>query len=96
MLNGCERQSVSRIGLKRHCNKLPILILTLELWLGLSASVVGQAITTEGQPAYKLNPVVVTATASPTTLNNTTASVTIITREEIEAQHAVSVVEVLR
>lgn len=44
----------------------------------------------------ELDPVVVTATATPTKLSNITASVTIITQEEIEARHADNLVELLQ
>lgn len=72
-----------------------ILILT-GLVIATSTDVFCQTKSPEGEEAIELEPVVVTATATPTTLGNTTASVTVITREQIEAQHAVSVVELLR
>lgn len=53
-----------------------------------------------GQPTEKapiqLEPVIVSATVTPTPLGRTSASVTVITREQIEAQQARSVIDLLR
>src|SRR5687768_13354936 len=53
-----------------------------------------------GQPTQKrviqLDPVVVSATVAPTLLERTSASVTVITREQIEAQQAPNVIDLLR
>ena len=43
-----------------------------------------------------LEPMVVTATVTPTPLSQSTASVTVISQEQIAAQHATSVIDVLR
>jgi outer membrane cobalamin receptor len=51
---------------------------------------------TGGDEPSTLEPVVVTATVVPTLLNQTTASVTVISRGQIEAQQAVSVTDLLR
>jgi len=51
---------------------------------------------TSGDKALELEPVVVTATVAPTPLGRTTAPVTVISREQIEAQQATSVTELLR
>ncbi|HSE83107.1 MAG TPA: TonB-dependent receptor [Thermodesulfobacteriota bacterium] len=75
---------------------IKFLILILGIWPGLAVIVTDRAVATEEEPSHELEPVVVTATSSPTTITDVTSSVTIITREQIEAQHAVSVVEVLK
>lgn len=75
---------------------IKLLILSLEFWLGITATAISQETPMEKEQPRVLEPVIVTATASPTRLSDTTASVTVITREQIEAQHAVSVIEVLR
>jgi len=51
---------------------------------------------TQSEQAESLDPVVVTGTSLPRTLSQSTASVTVITREEIEARQADSVSELLR
>jgi vitamin B12 transporter len=48
------------------------------------------------EKALELEPVVVTATVAPTPLGRTTAPVTVISREQIAAQQATSVTELLR
>ena len=75
---------------------IKLLILSLEFWLGITATAISQETPMEKEQPRVLEPVIVTATASPTRLSDTTASVTVITREQIEAQHAVRVIEVLR
>ena len=42
----------------------------------------------EHDPIEQLDPIVITATASPTTLSQAPAAVTIISREQIAQQHA--------
>ena len=68
--------------------------LAFVLGLGLSASASGQLTVSESP--HELEPVEVTATAIPTALSLIPSSVTIISREQIEAQQSQSVVEVLR
>jgi outer membrane cobalamin receptor len=48
------------------------------------------------QPALELDPVVISATVAPTPLGRASASVTVITREQIDAQEARSVIDLLR
>jgi iron complex outermembrane receptor protein/vitamin B12 transporter len=49
-----------------------------------------------GQPPLTLDPVVVTATVAPLSLSQTAASVTVIDRQQIDAQRAASVIDLLR
>lgn len=50
----------------------------------------------DGEPARTLEPVVVTGTVNPASVSQTPASVTVITREEIEERNASSVAELLQ
>jgi TonB-dependent Receptor Plug Domain len=64
-------------------------------WGGGAADTLGQGrVPTE--KALELEPMVVTATVAPTPLGRTTAPVTVISREQIAAQQATSVTELLR
>ena len=69
------------------------------MWLMLGLGWLWVAPAT-GQPTQKrviqLDPVVVSATVAPTLLERTSASVTVITREQIEAQQAPNVIDLLR
>jgi vitamin B12 transporter len=56
----------------------------------------GQPTPATTEQPLQLNPVVVTATVVPTPLYDATASVTVISRQQIEAQRAASVTELLR
>src|SRR5438552_3766778 len=49
-----------------------------------------------GENTLAMEPVVVTVTVAPTPLGRTTAPVTVISREQIEAQQVESVTELLR
>ena len=61
---------------------------------GWAADTLGQGRAPTEQ-ALELEPIVVTATVAPTPLGRTTAPVTVISREEIAAQQATSVTELL-
>ncbi|MEZ4546331.1 MAG: TonB-dependent receptor plug domain-containing protein [Thermodesulfobacteriota bacterium] len=50
----------------------------------------------EGEPPRSLEPVVVTGTLNPASLSQTPASVTVITREQIEERNPSSVAEILQ
>jgi outer membrane cobalamin receptor len=65
------------------------------LWVA-GSGVLAQEQTRTGEPSVTLEPMVVTATAVPTPLSQTSASVAVITRQQIEARQAVSVTELLR
>ena len=69
--------------------------LWLTLWIvGLA---LGIAVRAAGQTApIELDPLVVSATVAPAPLSQTTASVTILSRDHIEVQQAASVTELLR
>jgi len=69
--------------------------LALILGHGWGVDAVGQA-TAPTEKALAMEPVVVTATVVPTPLGRTTAPVTVISREQIAAQQAESVIELLR
>lgn len=74
--------------------------LAFGLLLGLAGGWVTHAAaqpapSTAEQP-LRLNPVVVTATVAPTPLHDATASVTVISRQQIDARHASSVTDLLR
>ena len=73
-----------------------ILLLIVALELGSATRVPGQNSTTTERPPSNLEPVVVTATVVPTPLSQTTASVTVISRQQIEAQQAIAVTDLLR
>ncbi len=60
-----------------------------------AAASYGQDEIPQGPAPETLEPVVVTGTAYPTALSKSTASVTVITQDEIEASHAESVGELL-
>ena len=62
---------------------------------GWAVDTSGQA-RVSGENPLAMEPVVVTATVAPTPLGRTTAPVTVISREEIEAQQVESVTELLR
>jgi len=64
--------------------------------LSLATSALSQAQRTATQAPQELEPMVITATLTPTPLSRTTASVTVISREQIAAQKAASVTELLR
>lgn len=68
------------------------------LWLGLLASVgaAGRGEVQQDRAPLELAPVVVTGTVVPTPLSQTTTSMTVISREQIEAQQETSVIELLR
>lgn len=74
--------------------------LAFGLLLGLAGGWVtradGQPVPSTTEQPLQLNPVVVTATVAPTPLHDATASVTVISRQQIEAQQASSVTELLR
>ncbi|MCZ6875214.1 MAG: TonB-dependent receptor plug domain-containing protein, partial [bacterium] len=74
--------------------------LTLGLLLGLvcgrATLAAGQTTPSTVEQPLQLDPVVVTATVAPTSLRHSTASVTVISRQQIEAQKALSVTELLR
>ena len=63
--------------------------------VGVGADTLGQG-RAPSEKALELEPVVVTATLAPTPLGRTTAPVTVISREQITAQQATSVTELLR
>jgi vitamin B12 transporter len=92
----------SGLGLPRHAatkrrqwrGRHALVVLTL--WLGCATGVAAQSRATGGDGPSTLEPVVVTATVVPTPLSQTTASVTVISRGQIEAQQAVSVTDLLR
>ena len=65
------------------------------LVLGWNADTLGQG-RTPSEKALALEPVIVTATVAPTPLGRTTAPVTVISREQIAAQQATGVTELLR
>lgn len=64
------------------------------LWVAGTRGSYSQVVSPDNEEA--LDPVVVTGTAYPTTLGRSTASVTVITREEIEARRADTVSELLQ
>jgi vitamin B12 transporter len=71
-------------------------LVMLTLWLVCATGVAAQSRVTGEDAPSTLEPVVVTATVVPTPLSQTTASVTVISRGQIEAQQAVSVTDLLR
>ncbi|MDH3599563.1 MAG: TonB-dependent receptor [Candidatus Tectomicrobia bacterium] len=73
-----------------------IAYLVLLCILGLAPSALSQAQRTTDQAPQELEPMVITATLTPTPLSRTTASVTLISREQIAAQKAESVTDLLR
>ena len=66
------------------------------LMLGLGWLWVAPATGQQAQRRIQLDPIVVSATVAPTLLERTSASVTVITREQIEAQQAPGVIDLLR
>lgn len=64
--------------------------------LGLAPSALSQGQSPADQVPQELEPMVITATLTPTPLSRTTASVTVISREQIAVQKAESVTELLR
>jgi outer membrane cobalamin receptor len=70
--------------------------LALTCILGLAPSALIQAQSATDQAPQELEPMVITATLTPTPLSRTTASVTVISREQIAAQQAESVTALLR
>jgi len=71
------------------------IIIIIGLSMGYASDTFCQLEYDKNEEAIELEPVVVTATAIPTSISNTTASVTVITEDQIEAQEAVSVLELL-
>jgi outer membrane cobalamin receptor len=72
------------------------ILIGLALGLGYATGVRGQSRMTTREAPSTLEPVVITATVVPTPLSQTTASVAVISREQIDAQQAVSVTDLLR
>ncbi len=77
------------------CKWLGIFIVLALAHSGVSRAV-AQDRTRAGESSVTLDPIVVTATAAPAPLSQTSASVAVITREQIEARQAVSVTDLLR
>src|SRR5262245_52159596 len=71
------------------------IMLGLVLGVGWVTDIQGQG-RAPTEKALEMEPVVVTATVVPTPLSRTTAPVTVISREQIEAQQVESVTELLR
>src|SRR5712691_6352762 len=96
-----SRQSVSKERLTQDARGWRVwswsgpLGLAFILGWGWAADTLGQG-RAPTEKALELEPVVVTATVAPTPLGRTTAPVTVISREQIEAQQATSVTELLR
>ena len=80
----------------RFDSKLIHLALALTMWLGWVTDAGGQSETLREPAPIELEPLVITGTLIPTTLGRSTASVTVITQEQIAAQRARSVTELLR
>lgn len=78
------------------------LVRTLVLWLllglawGWATHAAGQSAPSTAEQPLQLDPVVVTATVAPTPLRHATANVTVISRQQIEAQRVTSVTDLLR
>ena len=96
-----SRQSISKDKLTQDARGWRVwawsgpLGLAFILGWGWSAAALGQGRVPLEQ-AVELEPVVVTATVAPTPLGRTTAPVTVISHEQIAAQQATSVTELLR
>ena len=73
-----------------------VLILALGLRLELATNASGQTAPVTIEMPFRLAPIVVTGTIAPTQLSRTSASVTVISREQIAAQEERSVTELLR
>lgn len=67
--------------------KTSMILLSASILTTLVGGYTVQAAKNEGAPVYSLDEVVVTATTTPRTLKNTNASVSVITKEEIENNH---------
>ena len=94
-----SRQSISKERLTQDARGWRVWAwygpLGLAFILGWAADTLGQS-RAPTEKVLELEPVVVTATAAPTPLSQTTAPVTSISREQIAAQQATSVTELLR
>ncbi len=96
-----SRQSISKARLTQDARGWRVwawygqLGLACILAWGWAADTLGQG-RTPSEKALALEPVIVTATVAPTPLGRTTAPVTVISREQIAAQQATSVTELLR
>ena len=96
-----SRQSISKERLTQDARGWRLwawygqLGLAFVLGWGWAADTLGQGRAPAEKP-LALEPVIVTATVAPTPLDQTTAPVTIISREQIAAQQATSVTELLR
>ena len=97
----CSRQSISKQKLTQEARGWRLwswygpLGLAFILGWGWAADTLGQG-RAPTEKALELEPVIVTATVAPTPLDRTTAPVTVISREQIAAQQATSVTELLR
>jgi outer membrane cobalamin receptor len=72
------------------------ILLTLQIACVGTDVVIGQTRATVDETPLTLEPLVVTGTVTPVPLSQSTASVTVISREQIAAQQTASVTEVLR
>lgn len=81
---------------KRHQPASITMILAVPLILSLVTNTLGQTGDTNGQAPVELDPVIVTGSITPMPISQTPASVTVITREQIDESHQSSVTELLR
>ncbi len=83
------------LWLWRWGGRLPCL-LVLGLGWAWATNAVAQPVTSRDKAPLELDPVVVTATVVPTPLSRESASVTVISRQQIEAQKVRNVIDLLR
>src|SRR5688500_1620844 len=86
-----SRTGYSEKQLHRLLNQWLTLLLVLSWVGGAASSALGQVTAPTSTSTHQLEPMVVTATVAPTPLSLTTASVSVISREQIASQQAESV-----
>lgn len=96
---GCKQrvpEAHARVHWLQRWGKKLLLVVVLGLGWGWVPNAVGQSMIATERAALAFDPVVVTATVAPTSLRRTSASVTVMSREQIEAQKVRSVTDLLR